>query len=88
MLSTDWRRTPRLKARLCAILADFGIRVIGATMQGPPQRPVRPREILSWLKGYETERTRQHQSHAPVTAWVAVDDRFLLLEQDGARALS
>ena len=51
-------------------------------MQGPPQRPVRPREIVSWLDGYETERARQYQSHAPVSSWVAVDDRFLLFEED------
>ena len=87
VLSTDWRRTPRLKARLCAILAEYGIRVIGATMQGPPQRPVRPREIVSWLEGYETERAKQHQSHAPVSAWVAGDDRFLLFEEDGEAPL-
>lgn len=56
-------------------------------MQGPPQRPVRPREIVSWLEGYETERAKQHQSHAPVSAWVAVDDRFLLFEEDGEAPL-
>ena len=69
VLSTDWRRSPPLKERVTRVLAqDVGVSVIGATMQGPVLRPVRPREIVSWLEGYEHERERhqaaQHDAHS------------------------
>ena len=38
VLSTDWRRTARLKTRLQGTLLEYGVRCIGATMQGPQQR--------------------------------------------------
>ena len=83
VLSTDWRRSPTHKRKLCRVLEDLGMRVIGATMQGPTMHPVRPREIIGWLEGYEAER-RRHSSPA-VLSWVAVDDRQLLCEEMGDR---
>lgn len=85
VLSTDWRRTPQLKIRLTSVLFEYGVKVIGATMQGPMLRPVRPREIVSWLEGYEVERRAHKGMHAPVSRWVAVDDRDLLREESGGK---
>jgi hypothetical protein len=85
VLSTDWRRAPKLKERLQATLHQFGIRCIGATQQLDRYMPVRPREIVSWLEGYESQRTRQSTAHPPVSTWVAIDDRYLLAEEQGER---
>lgn len=55
--------------------------VIGATPQRVGWQPVRPLEILSWLKTYNENLVAADRPI--VTEFVAVDDRLLLQEQGG-----
>ena len=77
VLSTDWRRDPSLKAKCINALAEHGCTVIGATRKGSPLQPIRPKEIWGWLQSYQNDRGKH------VTAWAAIDDRALLMEQGG-----
>ncbi|KAL3932397.1 MAG: hypothetical protein SGPRY_000720 [Prymnesium sp.] len=81
VLSTDWRRVPKLKQHLIATLTAHGMEVIGATPQRVGWQPVRPLEILSWLKTYNENLVAADRPI--VTEFVAVDDRLLLQEQGG-----
>ena len=76
VLSTDWRRVPKLKTQLIGTLRDYGMEVIGATPMRPPWQPVRPQEILDWLTAYNQQAVDVNAE--PITMFVAVDDRPLL----------
>ena len=52
VLSTDWRRVPKLKSTLIATLRDYGMEVIGSTPMRAPWQPIRPQEIVDWLAAY------------------------------------
>ena len=81
VLSTDWRRIPKLKQLLIATLVGNGMEVVGATPMRIGWQPVRPLEILTWLKGYNEGGGTEERPH--VTHFVAVDDRPLLQEHGG-----
>ena len=76
VLSTDWRRSSRLKERAIRTLAERGIECIGETPQLEMNAHVRPREITMWHKECGASQNVQE--------WVAVDDRALLSEDGGA----
>ena len=73
VLSSDWRRRPDLRQRAEAALAAHGVDCIGATPEYPMYDRVRPKEILAWMDCF------QH----PISGWVAIDDRDLVLEEGG-----
>lgn len=82
VLSTDWRRIPKLKQQLVQTLHEYGCEVIGATPMRAPWHPVRPVEIIDWLRAYN-EAAVQRADTEPITSFVAVDDRALLQESGG-----
>ncbi|KAL3933516.1 MAG: hypothetical protein SGPRY_000245 [Prymnesium sp.] len=77
VLSSDWRRQQALKRLVVTTLKQYGIKCIGATPQRSMMQPVRPMEILSWLSA------NGPSVEGGVTAWIAIDDRNLLLESGG-----
>ena len=81
VLSTDWRRVPKLKQQLIQTLAENGMEVIGATPMRAPWQPVRPQEITAWLSAFNE--TAANTGHELITSFVAVDDRSLLHETGG-----
>ena len=81
VLSTDWRRVPKLKQQLISTLQDYGMDVIGSTAMRPPWQAVRPVEITDWLKAYNEAAVAG--AGEPITSYVAVDDRALLQEAGG-----
>ena len=81
VLSTDWRRVPKLKSQLIATLRDYGMEVIGSTPMRAPWQPVRPQEILDWLTSYNNAAVMGNGE--PIHSFVAVDDRSLLQESGG-----
>ena len=81
VLSTDWRRVPKLKSQLIGTLRDYGMDVIGATPMRAPRQPVRPQEITDWCASYNQQALANGAD--PITTFVAVDDRSLLQEAGG-----
>ena len=81
VLSTDWRRVPKLKSQLIATLRDYGMEVIGSTPMRAPWQPVRPQEIIDWLTSYNNAAVMGNGE--PIHSFVAVDDRSLLQESGG-----
>lgn len=81
VLSTDWRRVPKLKTILIQTLQSYGMDVIGSTKMYPPWQPVRPVEIVEWLTEYN--KTAAAEGLDPITAYAAVDDRSLCQESGG-----
>jgi hypothetical protein len=81
VLSTDWRRVPKLKSQLIATLRDYGMEVIGSTPMRAPWQPVRPQEITDWLTSYNNAAVMGNGE--PIHSFVAVDDRSLLQESGG-----
>ena len=81
VLSTDWRRVPKLKATLIATLRDYGMTVIGSTPMRAPWQPIRPQEIVDWLTSYNA--ASSSGGGEAIHSFVAVDDRSLLQEQGG-----
>ena len=81
VLSTDWRRIPKLKQQLIQTLHDYGMVVIGATPMRAPWQPVRPQEILEFLTAYNQGAAANGVE--PIASFVAVDDRSLLNESGG-----
>lgn len=81
VLSTDWRRIPKLKQQLIATLQEYGMEVIGSTPMRAPYYPVRPQEIIDWLTAYNESASAG--AAEPITSFVAVDDRSLLQESGG-----
>lgn len=82
VLSTGWRLVPSLKERLLNTLEKYGIQCLGTTPCHGANAPVRPREIMAWLKGYEERDSSS--SPTPIAAWAVVDDRSLLAEHGGS----
>ena len=81
VLSTDWRRVPKLKSQLISTLRDYGMDVIGSTPMRAPWQPVRPQEITDWLASYNNAASMGNGE--PIHSFVAVDDRSLLQESGG-----
>ena len=75
VLSTNWRRYAAFKRRLLRTLQRARIGCVGSTPLLDEHLPVRPQEIVRWL--------RQHG--AGVDGWVVLDDRDLLSEMGGAK---
>ena len=66
---------------MCDRLVGNGMEVVGATPMRIGWQPVRPLEILSWLKAYNEGAGTEERPR--VTQFVAVDDRPLLQEHGG-----
>ena len=75
VLSTNWRRYAAFKRRLLRTLQRARIGCVGSTPLLDEHLPVRPQEIVRWL--------RRHG--AGVDGWVVLDDRDLLSEMGGAK---
>ena len=75
MLSTNWRRYASFKRRLLRTLRRARIGCVGSTPLLDEHLPVRPQEIVRWLRRYG----------AGVDGWVVLDDRDLLSEMGGAK---
>jgi hypothetical protein len=73
ILSSDWRRYKDARTFAIQILERFGVKIKGHTpiIRGTV---VRPLEIVQWLKRFAKDKLH---------AFVAVDDRSLLLEDGG-----
>ena len=85
VLSTDWRRVPKLKSQLIATLRDYGMEVIGSTPCGAAWQPMAEIET-----GSPSDNAAVMGNGDPITSFVAVDDRSLLQESggDGLRGAS
>jgi hypothetical protein len=75
VLSTNWRRYASFKRRLLRTLRRARIGCVGSTPLLDEHLPVRPQEIVRWLRRYG----------AGVDGWVVLDDRDLLSEMGGAK---
>ena len=75
VLSTNWRRYAAFKRRLLRTLQRARIGCVGSTPLLDENLPVRPQEIVRWLRRYG----------AGVDGWVVLDDRDLLSEMGGAK---
>ena len=75
VLSTNWRRYAAFKRRLLRTLQRARIGCVGSTPLLDEHLPVRPQEIVRWLRRYG----------AGVDGWVVLDDRDLLSEMGGAK---
>ena len=75
VLSTNWRRYASFKRRLLRTLHRARIGCIGSTPLLAEHLPVRPQEIIRWLRRYGSG----------VDGWVVLDDRDLLSEAGGAK---
>ena len=84
VLSTDWRRVPKLKSQLIQTLRDYGMEVIGSTPMRPPWQPIRPQEIIEWLTAYNASASGGGTQEI-IDMFVAVDDRPLLQESGGEK---
>ena len=79
VLSTNWRYYAELKGKLLSVLDSLGLQCIGDTPHyGQDEDFVRPREILAWLKAWDSAPGRPLVTH-----FVALDDRDLTKELDG-----
>jgi hypothetical protein len=76
VLSSDWRRYRRNIEVLRQSLQLHGMDIIGCTPQLSPHVPQRPAELLQWIHDY-----RSHGGQ--IGAWIAIDDRDLLVEKQG-----
>lgn len=78
VLSSDWRRHPCARAGARQFLQKADLDFIGHTPCMSPALPQRPTEIMTWKQGY-----LKKEGAEPITHWVAIDDRELLLERHG-----
>jgi hypothetical protein len=75
VLSSDWRRD-RLSVEMARRnLQAHGLDIISRTPSLSPWVPVRPAEIVQWIDEYCRS--------GKISAWIAIDDRNLLEEQQG-----
>lgn len=77
VLSSDWRRQPSTAALARENLLAYGLDFISCTPSLSPHVAQRPTEILLWKSDFCRFGQRQ------ITAWIAIDDRNLIEEQNG-----
>jgi len=84
VLSSDWRRQRHLAEQARRTLRAYGLDFIDCTPSLSHDVAQRPTEILQWKNEYSKSTSlslsvRQKR----ISAWIAIDDRSLLEEQDG-----
>ena len=86
VLSSDWRRTKEARNEVKRILAHYGMEFISCTPQhGSPYSLNRATEVLSWVEDYNRRCKEEGRDVSEtVEAFVAIDDRPLIHEVEGA----
>eukprot|EP00403_Amphidinium_massartii_P019112 CAMPEP_0178430934 /NCGR_PEP_ID=MMETSP0689_2-20121128/31577_1 /TAXON_ID=160604 /ORGANISM="Amphidinium massartii, Strain CS-259" /LENGTH=190 /DNA_ID=CAMNT_0020052809 /DNA_START=147 /DNA_END=716 /DNA_ORIENTATION=+ len=78
VLSSDWRRAMGSRIEAENALMSVGLTILDCTPSLSPFPAQRPTEILKWSSAFLQKPDAEHISH-----WVVIDDRPLLMEQDG-----